>query len=547
MNTPFFNKSKEIANDFIQSALFVDDEIYDSREESRHALNSQALVKAFAKAKKLCALNSPKTVEDFEDVIHVALKSDITILDWQLNLKQNENVDGDDEEDVDEIDPRGTYTLQLIGKLIAEDRNELKLILVYTGETGLPGIVDKIFTKFQPQGIQKISANTLGAESYRIRVAGKPSLEGTFAHTPELNSWILRYEEIPDYLLTEFTKMTAGLVSNVALKAVSSIRSNVNKILKIYNKDLDPAFLAHRAMLPIPDDAAELLKDSIIDSFDSIIDYSELEQYCDFGTIEKWLESNKFDDKTIKVASKDITIQENLRLSWLEKGFLNLMQKIWSNNYANETFPSNKISNFYREHLHKSETLEYFKPNDNVTSNIDEQFSILTHHKSNYSSPTYKPKLTLGSVVKGKVSKEYWLCIQQKCDSVRIDSENRRFLFIPLTPVTGDKNFNIVVKDIDDSKVFTKLKIDIASSHNLKTIRFKANKDGAVYAEKRGKSKGYVFYPIYYKPNQKNSERYDWILDLKDSHAQRIANKYAATLSRVGLDEYEWLRRWGGN
>src|SRR5690606_11019964 len=136
-NTPFFNKSKEIADDFIQSALFVDDEIYGPREESQHALNSQALVKAFAKAKKLCALNSPKTVEDFEDVIHVALKSDITILDWQLNLEQNENVDGDDEEDVDEIDPRGTYTLQLIEKLIAEDRNELKLILVYTGETGL--------------------------------------------------------------------------------------------------------------------------------------------------------------------------------------------------------------------------------------------------------------------------------------------------------------------------------------------------------------------------------------------------------------------------
>lgn len=36
---------------------------------------------------------------------------------------------------------------------------------------------------------------------------------------------------------------------------------------------------------------------------------------------------------------------------------------------------------------------------------------------------------------------------------------------------------------------------------------------------------------------------YKWILDLNDSHAQRIVNEYSANLSRVGLDESEWLRK----
>ncbi|MGK6353415.1 response regulator receiver domain [Parapedobacter sp. DT-150] len=545
MSTPFFNKSKEIANDFIQSALFVDDEIYGNHEGSTHALDSQALVKAFAKAKKLCALNSPKTVEEFEDVIHVALKSDITILDWKLNLDQNTNADND-EEDVAEIDPRGTYTLQLIEKLIAEDRNELKLVLIYTGETGLQNIVDEVFNKFENKGILRISENTLGNSSCRIRIAGKPSLEGTFTHTPELNSWVLKYEDVPDYLLTEFTKMTSGLVSNVALKAISCLRSNVDKILKIYNKDLDAAFLAHRAMLPVPEDAAELLKDSIVDSFDSIIDYSELEKYCDFNTIGKWLKSNAINDETLTFGKKSIVIKNAVRHSWLRDGFLKSMEDAWPTSYPSEEFPLKKLEGIYHRELHKSEIVKYFKPHDTTTSNIDEQFSILTHHKSNYSSPTYRPKLTLGSIVKGKISNEYWLCIQQKCDSVRIDSDNRRFLFIPLVPVVGDGNFNVVINDFDDSRTFTKLKITIAS-YDLKTIRFKANRDGVVYAKKSGQSKRYVFYPIYYRANKAKSECYHWVLDLKDSHAQRIANKYAATLSRVGLDEYEWLRRWGGN
>jgi hypothetical protein len=46
---------------------------------------------------------------------------------------------------------------------------------------------------------------------------------------------------------------------------------------------------------------------------------------------------------------------------------------------------------------------------------------------------------------------------------------------------------------------------------------------------------------------KKIDEKFIWILDLKEAHAQRIANLYAARLSRVGLDESEWLRRWAGN
>jgi hypothetical protein len=42
----------------------------------------------------------------------------------------------------------------------------------------------------------------------------------------------------------------------------------------------------------------------------------------------------------------------------------------------------------------------------------------------------------------------------------------------------------------------------------------------------------------------KNGTHYKWIGDLRFEQAQRIANKYAAELSRVGLNESEWLRRW---
>jgi len=39
-------------------------------------------------------------------------------------------------------------------------------------------------------------------------------------------------------------------------------------------------------------------------------------------------------------------------------------------------------------------------------------------------------------------------------------------------------------------------------------------------------------------------KQYRWIADLKTEHAQRVANDYSFQISRVGLMESEWLRRW---
>ena len=39
-----------------------------------------------------------------------------------------------------------------------------------------------------------------------------------------------------------------------------------------------------------------------------------------------------------------------------------------------------------------------------------------------------------------------------------------------------------------------------------------------------------------------HNEKYRWIVDIKNMHAQRIVNNYCAQLSRVGLNESEWLR-----
>ena len=48
----------------------------------------------------------------------------------------------------------------------------------------------------------------------------------------------------------------------------------------------------------------------------------------------------------------------------------------------------------------------------------------------------------------------------------------------------------------------------------------------------------------YFNTGGSQSKAYMWIADLKTEHAQRVANDYARQISRVGLTESEWLRRW---
>lgn len=545
MNSTFFEKSKEIADNFIQNILFVDDQIYTPGDRN-HDLDISQLLKTFEKAKKLCALSSPQSEEDFDNIIEVAKKADVIVLDWKIILDSTDDTIAEDE-DVEEIDVRGAFTIRLIKHLLEEKQNEIKLIVIYTGEVELPSIVRSVLDACNNEDFQQEAENIIGKPNFRIVVAGKPTLRARLNHTPELRDWIIEYSDIHNKILNEFTKMTEGLISNVALQALTSIRNNSFKLLNIYNQSVDPAFLAHRASLPNVDDAGEILKDSIITSIKAILDYDEIEMICSYPLIKKWIGQVNLSDKCLKINKKELTITKKEISQWQREGFLKSFDSIWSQQFPDSNLDSIKLQSYYKENLHK-EALRFFTPDELNAEKIEEKFSIMTHHKSSFSSPSYIPKLSLGTIVKGQKTEKYWLCIQQKCDSVRIkEDESRRFLFLPLKLVEEGKKFNFLIIE-EDIPVRLLVEYD---THNIRTIRFKSNRNEAVYARRYGKSSKYFFNPFYYKDHQDYNKKYDenfvWVFDLKDEHAQRIANIYSSKLSRVGLDESEWLRRWSGN
>ncbi|MCF8228606.1 MAG: hypothetical protein K9G58_12850 [Bacteroidales bacterium] len=279
-------------------------------------------------------------------------------------------------------------------------------------------------------------------------------------------------------------------------------------------------------MLLTPSDAETLLRRSIVDSFDSILSYSNLEETCNIDKIDEWFEKYSFENVEIEIhkSSNKVTIDNEERKKWLQLGYKEFTDYILKKN-RKESLNEKQFTNYDRNGLYKNVKICFYKEGYH-----DEEFAIVTHHKNNTVINSKLPQLTLGVVIKR--DENYYLCIQQSCDSVRIpEGESRNFLFLKLSE---EGEFPIVL--IDPQEVYKTLKVE-CKYRNLHIIEYDQTVNGTVQANEE--DGGYIFKDI-------NDNSYTWILDLKESHAQRILNKFASEISRVGLDESEWLRRWKG-
>ena len=282
---------------------------------------------------------------------------------------------------------------------------------------------------------------------------------------------IVKYEELPSFISSEFAKLVNGLLPIFVLSAISVIRENTSKLLNAYSSELDIAYLGHKIVLPNPNESKDLLikifGESVIDLISSInIDTQ--------NWLSLWIAAEYPNPNVIKISErKSITVDKNIleRIITGNENFDELIKTLFENLSKND-----------RNYIHNNAALLLSTDSNLIKkSNID--FAKLTHHKNIFSPRVDCPFLTLGTVVRSIDDNNYYLCIQQKCDSLRIDGI-RRFLFLPLVEDAG--NFHIVVnKDIQ-------LKI-AKSSFDVKTIKVKNIKKMIKSIKKELKSKNDKF------------------------------------------------------
>jgi hypothetical protein len=148
----------------------------------------------------------------------------------------------------------------------------------------------------------------------------------------------------------------------------------------------------------------------------------------------------------------------------------------------------------------------------------EKKFAQLTLFQTNYSEKNIY--LTLGVIIQEWKQDKFFLCLQPRCDSTRLEGDTE-FIFLELLKEKEDK-FDIILPS-------GKKCIVAYGRKNRKTIIFTAIKDSVVPTKS-----------LYFNSKDK---KYKYVGTLKKTQAQKISNEYGSYLARVGLNESEYLRR----
>ena len=125
----------------------------------------------------------------------------------------------------------------------------------------------------------------------------------------------------------------------------------------------------------------------------------------------------------------------------------------------------------------------------------------------------------------------YFLCMRPRCDSVRLQ-EKTAFLLLPLLIEPKPNSVQLVLHTGGDT--YRRVSVCMETSQ-WSLVNFVPDEDrGSVVAEKKGS--------CFYFTGEEEDE-FRWLGELKAEFAQRVAQEFAAGLSRVPINNSEWLRR----
>jgi hypothetical protein len=487
--------------------------------EAKHELDAKRLIDLFAEKGLICSVLVPGQGENpVPRTVAAARRSDIVILDWRI------------------FDDNGEITTNLVGEILRADgsrESRLRVISIYTAEPNFHDIVSKLKEELKKHYTEyplKEEAFTLTKGPVRIVVYAK---QDTLFPSPsrELTKRIVRLQDLPNKLIAEFSVATMGLMSNVVLESLAALRSNTHQIITKFCPELDAAYLTHRALLDPPEEAELHLIPLILSEILAVLEDRNVSKHVSLDNITKWV---------------DFRIGEGLRLyrklkmktkKNARKAVLEIAEKGVRDKTLRDSYPQIRVLlDRLREESHRPALNEFTKllQLNGSGSEYDQELALLMSVRSRYESPI--PLLTLGTIIAEDVDEDtsrYWLCVQPVCDSLRL-KEKRNFPFLKMSKSAMDASFNYLVRDKES---FVTLNLSLRPFQS-KMIAFKPK---AGEREIRASTESESWYFVSVDTGQ---QKYRWVADLKPEHAQRVANEYSYQISRVGLMESEWLRRW---
>ena len=455
----------------------------------------------------------PKMGDTSNDVIEKSQKvgdlADIIVLDWHLK------------------DENSKLTLEILKGLTlnqSTDAGKMQLICIYTGQdlAPVPGIIKDFLSE---------NMGDASGDGHEINVQSDGSIEFKGFRIVSLNKQEVGASDLAGKLISEFSVMAEGLLPSFALSAISVLRCNTHRLLSVFSKDLDPALVGHRLLLPDSDDVETFGLDLLLMQMKSLLSthtvhrralsQDRFEQWVDLKCPEK--KSQDFGEITLDIAQIK---------TFMSSGLDKLAEELGKK-------PRKDLKKVAHNFLFEDKTNQ-----KNQTNRMGRLSKLIREHDAIFPLPDgWRPTLSLGSILKLVATEdeeqvaEYWFCSQPVCDSVRLDDDR----FFPLLKL-GEKK----VDDEDTGKYW----IAIGSGDAAKILRLMPSPKNGDFVKfspdsetKRVMGVKQENSEFYFTDAQDYKRQYQWLADVEPLQAQRAIIEMTSLLSRVGVDEYEALRR----
>jgi hypothetical protein len=477
-------------------------------DKNSSAFEAKNITDAFADMDILCSVIKPHTDREpaRTQIEKLARTADVAIVDWVLKDSQG--------------CPDTSIAREAIVNIVKHDETRngcLRLIVIYSDQKG-EQVIRELAELLSGNGFNHVPG-TLELQNVHtliafLQKAGASADKG------------VGYKELPGCVIDAFTRLTSGLLPAAALSAITVIRQHSHHLLATFPATLDGAFLAHRCLIPDPNDAEQFLLDLFEGEIGALLAHSQVRKAVDEARCTAWVEKNEhFDAPKKKCIKKALTKYSKAKIDSFRKLFNN--EGLLENDVAEEVL----------------KLLYTGSPDPLALARVREDFSILStleaHRRWVTTLDRIPPRLHLGSVVRETDSGRFLLCIQPLCDSTRI-RHNRTtiFPFLILAPQSEQKDLDLCIPDEDEEAGVVWLSI-LPKPQHLISYQFcgKSAAEAYVEAAMENAENG-----EYYAFRTSDGRCLEWMADLKIGKAQRIVSQLAARIHTLGINEFEWLR-----
>jgi len=375
---------------------------------------------------------------------------------------------------------------------------------------------------------------------------------------------IVPFDQLPDNVISEYAELVKGVIPGATLHGIAAMGEKTHELLAILNSNLDGAYCLHRAMLPEPSDSVDFAMNVITSEIETVIQTdAKARQIVDEEGLKSWLKDYALGNTTLPCSDSSLSVET------VEKCIINGQL---SNKEGKKCFKNDYASNWIRAKTDKGQTL---KDDNGNTITVEEAEKFITQNRLEringckppnflrfvevlystfddaingceelshlqctardiggrlYPDISQSPTLQLGTILKkqNEGSCDWFLCLTPLCDCVRLKEESN-FFFLHL--YSGTKSSaDIIIKTLDGT--FEPLIVKKEKIRTL-TIPFKPTNGSDRINANQLENEWLV---------TSNGTNYRWVGELRYTKALAIVHYVATNTSRVGVDEFEWLR-----